>query len=64
MRKEKRELTQLDKSLKDFLQDSWVAQQLDSCPGGDPGIEPHIGLPAGSLLFLLSVSLPLSLCLS
>ena len=50
-------------------QDAWVAQRLSSClrlrswPRG-PGIESHIGLPAGSLLLPLPMSLPLSSCLS
>ena len=42
--------------------DARVAQQLSISRG--PGIKSHIGLPSGSLLLPLPVSLPLSLCLS
>ena len=49
--------------------DAWVAQWLSICLqlrlwSWVWGLSPRIGLPAGSLLLPLSVSLPLSLCLS
>ena len=47
----------------------WVAQWLSIClwlraESRGPGIESHIGLPAGNLLLPLPVSLPRSLSLS
>ena len=50
-------------------EDAWVAQWLSICLqlrvwSWGPGMELHIGLPTGSLLLPLPVSLPLSLCLS
>ena len=42
--------------------DTWVAQWLSTSQ--DPRIKSQIGLPTGSLLLPLPMSLPLSLCLS
>ena len=47
------------------LRDAWVAQRLNACLGlkerpRGPGIKSRIGLPAGSLLLPLPVSLSLS----
>ena len=49
--------------------DAWVAQWLSICLWlklwlQGPGMESHIEFPAGSLLLPLSMSLPLSVCLS
>ena len=51
------------------VQGTWVAQWLSVCLwlrawSWGPGIEPPVGLPAGSLLHPLPVSLPLSVCFS
>ena len=57
------------KVMENFCRDAWMAQRLRVCLwlrvwSRSPGIESHIGLLAWTLLLLLPMSLPLSLCLS
>ena len=51
---------------KEIEEDACVAQQssISFGSGCDHGMESCIGLPTGSLLLPLSISLPLSMCLS
>ena len=61
------ELGTIIKSLKMLVigTPGWLSDWASAVGSGcDPGIESHIGLPVRSLLLLLPVSLPLSLCLS